>query len=120
MSPANLALRFLLELAALGGFGTLTWTLMQGAWRIPATILTILFVAALWGTFNVPGDPSRSGSAPVAVPGAVRLLLELAILFGGAAAFYLSGHAKPSIALAALLAVHYGLSAQRILWLLGN
>ena len=37
------------------------------------------FAATLWGTLRVPGDP---GPAPVAVPGAVRLLLELGF-FGG-------------------------------------
>ena len=38
--------------------------------------------AAAWVTFAVPGDPSRSGRAPVPVPGWVRLLLELAVFLG--------------------------------------
>ena len=120
MNPVNLVFRFVLELAALGGFGTCAWTLTQGAWRIPVSLLTTLLIITAWGSFNVPGDPSRSGKALVVVPGAIRLLLELLILFGGAAAFYLSGYPKSSIAMAALIAVHYGFSVQRILWLLRN
>jgi hypothetical protein len=46
-------------------------------------ILIPLLAATAWGVFNVKGDPSRSGKAPVPVPGIVRLLLELAF-FGSA------------------------------------
>ena len=31
------------------------------------------------GVFAVPDDPSRSGSAPIAVPGLARLTLEAAV-----------------------------------------
>ena len=72
----------------------------------------------IWGVFNVPGDPSRSGAAPVPVPGVVRLLLELAILVGGAFALWLSGYRAASIILAVLIVAHYLLSIDRIAWLL--
>ncbi|MBO6853394.1 MAG: hypothetical protein JJ872_06470, partial [Marivivens sp.] len=48
----------------------------------------------------------------------VRLLLELFILFGGAAAFYLAGAVLTAGVMAALLVLHYGLSVDRIIWLL--
>jgi hypothetical protein len=73
---------------------------------------------ALWGAFAVPHDPSRSGGAPFPVSGLIRLLLELAILFGGAFAYHQSGYNMTAIGLAVLIIVHYGLSGQRIAWLL--
>lgn len=114
----NLALRFLLELAALGGFALLAWRTTNGGWRVVAVIVACSLMMTLWGVFNVPDDPSRSGHAPVAVPGVVRLLLELFILFGGAAAFYLAGAVLTAGVMAALLVLHYGLSVDRIIWLL--
>ncbi|WP_292315447.1 YrdB family protein [Mesorhizobium sp.] len=72
-----------------------------------------LVAAALWGTFAVPDDPSRSGRAPVPVPGAARLALELVILFGGAAGFYLVGHAAAGIVMALLIALSYAFSLDR-------
>ncbi|MER9329035.1 YrdB family protein [Mesorhizobium sp. M0488] len=114
----NLTLRFLLELAALLGLGIWGWSLVGGLWRwIPALALPFI-AAALWGTFAVLDDPSRSGRAPVPVPGAVRLVLELAILFGGAAGFYLTGHTTTGILAAMLVAVSYAFSLDRLGWLL--
>src|SRR5262245_27187984 len=82
---AQLALRFLLELAALValgawpkhavGHGILRWLAMVGLPFVGAT---------LWGVFAVPGDPSRSGRAVVAVPGWLRVLLESSVFVGGA------------------------------------
>ncbi|WP_280795052.1 DUF2568 domain-containing protein [Mesorhizobium sp. WSM3224] len=70
------------------------------------------------GTFAVLNDPSRSGRAPVPVPGAVRLMLELVILFGGAAGFYLAGHAAAGIVMALLIVFSYAFSLDRLGWLL--
>ncbi len=39
MQPANLALRFFLEIAALGGFGIFAWSLFSGLWRYLAVII---------------------------------------------------------------------------------
>ena len=63
-------------------------------------------------------DPCRSGRAPVPVPGAVRLALELIILFGGAAGFYLAGHVAAGIVMALLIALSYAFSLDRLGWLL--
>jgi hypothetical protein len=114
----NLTLRFLLELAALLGLGMAGWSLSEGWWRWILALALPLVAAALWGTFAVPDDPSRSGRAPVPVPGAVRLALELAILFGGAAAFYLAGHAAAGLVMALLIALSYAFSLDRLDWLL--
>lgn len=115
----NLTLRFLLELAALAGFGLAGWRLGDSSLsRWPLALLLPIAAAALWGIFAVPGDPSRSGAAPVPVSGSIRLLLELLVLCGGAAAYWIAGHRMAALTLAMLVAFHYGLSADRIRWLL--
>lgn len=118
MQSINLALRFFLEIAALGGFGTLIWKSAEGVWRYLAVIIVLGVLMALWGVFSVPHDPSRSGGAPFPVSGLVRLLLEFSILFGGAFAYHQSGYSMTAIGLAVLIVVHYVLSGQRIAWLL--
>ena len=114
----NLGLRFLLELAAVAGLATAGWRLSSPPWHWVAAIALPVIAMLIWGIFNVPGDPSRSGAAPVPVPGVVRLLLELAILVGGAFALWLSGYRAASIILAVLIVAHYLLSGDRIAWLL--
>ena len=116
----NLTLRFLLELAAVAGFAVAGWRLAPAPWHWVAAIALPMAAITLWGTFAVPGDPSRSGGAPVPVPGLIRLVLELIILFGGALAFALSGYREAGIALAVLTALHYAISVQRIIWLIGR
>jgi hypothetical protein len=118
MHPVNLALRFFLEVAALAGFGILAWNSGSGWLRIPLMVLSVCTVMAIWGVFAVPDDPSRSGRSPFPVPGTVRLCLELLILFGGAAAFYLGGYRMAAAGLSLLVLIHYGLSIDRVIWLL--
>ena len=118
MHPTNLALRFFMEAAALGGFGVLAWQSAEKWWRYLAVIVTLAFLMTLWGVFAVPGDPSRSGNAPIRVSGLVRLGLELAVLLGGACAFYMAGCKLTAIGLAVLIVAHYALSGERIAWLL--
>lgn len=118
MHPLNLALRFLLELSALGGFGVLSWRLVEGWWRYLVVVAVLTLVVALWGVFAVPDDPSRSGNAPIPVSGYFRLVLELAVLLGGACAFYWAGYNLAGISLTILVAIHYALSGDRIGWLL--
>lgn len=117
MAPWNLALRFGLELAALAGLGALTWRHTSGLGRWVGVIGVPLAIAVIWATFNVPDDPSRSGAAPVVVPGAARLALELLILGGGAVALAVAWRREAGIALAALLVLHYAASIPRIQWL---
>lgn len=118
MNAMNLALRFLLEIAALGGFGVFAWSRFDGWWRYLAVIVVVAAVMTVWGVFAVPNDPSRSGNAPIPVPGILRLGLEFAILLGGAYAFHRTGYSYFALAMTALVLVHYALSGERIAWLL--
>lgn len=114
----NLTLRFLLELAALLGLGIAGWSLSGGWWRWLLALALPFIAAVLWGTFAVRDDPSRSGRAPVPVPGAMRLVLELVILFGGAAGFYAAGHTATGVVMTLLIAISYAFSLDRLGWLL--
>lgn len=114
----NLLLRFCLELAALTGIGMVAFQAGEGMIGYAYSIAAVLFAAVAWGVFNVPDDPSRSGKAPVRVSGPVRLAIELAILLGGSLSFHLAGHTWIAIAHAALIALHYALSGDRLRWLL--
>jgi len=115
--PLNLAVRFVMEIAALVALGYWGFVQHTGVWQFVLALGLPLLAAITWGTFAVPGDPSRSGKAPVPVPGVVRLLLELA--FFGLAAWALGDAGKPILALvlAGVTFAHYVLSYDRVAWL---
>ncbi len=118
--PVNLAFRFLLEVAALLALGFGTYAIVSDA--LPTALAWVvalavpLVAATAWATFNVPGDKSRSGEAPVPVPGIVRLLVEFNVFV---VAVVLVWFASPTAAVVLALAVlvHYALSIDRIRWL---
>jgi hypothetical protein len=113
----NLALRFGLELGALAGLGLAAWTLTPSSVRWAAVTLVPTTATVIWGVFNVVGDPSRSGAAPVEVSGWIRLAIEALILGGGAAAMAFAGRRDIGIIFALLVAFHYAASTSRIEWL---
>jgi hypothetical protein len=94
------------------------WSLSGGWWRWVVALVVPLIAAALWGTFAVLDDPSRSGRAPVPVPGAVRLVLELVILFGGAIGFHAAGYTTTAFIVVLLIVASYAFSLDRLGWLL--
>ena len=115
----NLVLRILLEMAALVGIVLGGRELIDGATGQLVGIAAAIAAAAAWGTFNVPGDPSRSGRAPVPVSGLVRLCVEFDVLAVGGAGWLL---AAPGIGIVflALVAAHYAASTRRLRWLLSR
>ena len=113
--PINLGVRFLLELSALAIAGLWGWQRGDG-WTKPALAIGIpLLMALLWGTFRVPDDP---GKAPVAIPGALRLLLELAVFGFAIWSLFNIGARTPAIVLATIILLHYLVSYERVLWLI--
>ena len=118
-NPINLALRFVLELIALIAIGAWAKAQFSGAISFIPMIITPLIFAVIWGVFNVPGDPSRSGKAPVRVPGIVRLLIEIDILALAAWALFTFNPTYGWI-FGIVVLVHYVLSYDRIAWLLKN
>jgi len=116
-NPINLAVRFLLEIIALVTLGAWAKAKIPGVMGFVLMVAIPLLAAIAWGTFNVKGDPSRSGKAPVPVPGFIRLLVELAILGSANLALYSLNPTYGWIFGIVTLA-HYILSYDRIAWLL--
>ena len=118
--PLNLAVRFLLELAALLVMGYWGWTQHDGLWRWLLTIGLPVVAAVIWGTFAVPNDPSRSGNAPIPTPGTIRLILELSFFALATILLIASQLPLAGVIFAVITIIHYTLSYDRILWLLRN
>jgi hypothetical protein len=94
-------------LAAAGVWG---WQ-QRGDWLRFALALGVpLVAAALWGTFRVPNDP---GSAPVAVSGILRLILELALFAFATWALYDAGYIRLSAIFGIIVLIHYVISRWR-------
>jgi hypothetical protein len=115
--PINLAVRFLLELAALGIMGVWGWRQGEGGLRLLFALGIPLVAATLWGVFRVPNDPGR---APVAVPGVVRLALELAYFGFAVWALHDLGAATWSWIMGIILVIHYAASHERLRWMIGQ
>jgi hypothetical protein len=118
--PVNLVVRFLLELSALFVLGLWGWHQRDDGFRIVAALAIPLIAAALWGTFAVPHDPTRSGSAPVPISGVLRLALELGFFGSATLALYYLGFGKLTAALGTAVVIHYLLSYDRIRWLVSG
>jgi hypothetical protein len=116
-NPINLAVRFLLEIAALIAIGYWGWTQFDGLLRYLLTIGLPLLAATVWGTFRVPGDASASGKAPVAVPGWLRLILELALFSFATWSLFQAGPSQMGLTFGVITLIHYILSYDRIGWL---
>lgn len=110
--------RFVLEIVALVFIGWYGSNLATG-WLSFFLATGFVFAAMLlWGIFNVPGDPSRSGKAPVVISGATRLAIEASIfLFATYAIYTVLGFWFALLFLVALL-THYIQTKNRIQWLL--
>ena len=119
-NPLNLALRFALEIAVLFALGYWGWTQHEGIMRFIGSIGLVVLAAVIWGTFAVPDDPSRSGKAPIPVPGAIRLVIELVLFTAGTWAFIAAVQPVWGAVLGILTVIHYSLSYDRIIWLLKN
>ncbi len=118
--PINLAIRLILELSALVSSGIWGWRQGEGWLRFVFAIGIPIILAAIWGTFAVPNDPSRSGTAPIVTSGIIRLLLELGIFAFATLSLHNMGFIKLSLALGIATVLHYIMSYDRILWLISR
>lgn len=117
--PWVLSLRFGLEVGSLIALGA--WARRAagpGVAGWAAALGLPLVVAVVWGTFAVPGDPSRSGRAPVRVSGGLRLMIEMAVLFAGGAALAALGWWPWFDAFVAAFVLHQAGTMKRLQWLL--
>jgi len=116
--PANLILRFILEIIAFISLGIWGWNQNETWFRFVLAIGIPIIITVIWGTFAVPNDPSRSGSAPVITAGFIRLIIELGIF--GLAIWSLSDMEwnRISLVFGFVVLAHYIVSYDRVLWLL--
>ena len=116
-NPINLAVRFLLEIAALVAIGYWGWAEHTGILRYVLVIGLPLLAAFLWGTFRAPEDASANRKAPVAIAGLPRLLLELAFFGFATWGLFDAGAAITAWIFGGVVFVHYLISYDRIAWL---
>jgi hypothetical protein len=116
--PINLAFRFLLEISALVLVGIWGWKQSDEWLQYILAIGLPIILAAIWGTFAVPGDPSRSGKTLIATPGVIRLVIELGIFAFAIWSLYDIGLNKMGFAFGVIVLIHYIVSYDRIEWLL--
>jgi hypothetical protein len=112
----NMAFHFVLELCMLAAL--VTWGFQTGEGWLQKALLGIgvpLISAVVWGVFRVPNDP---GPATVAVPGFIRLAIELSLFAFAIWALSNTGHSSLATAFAIAVVVDYGLMYERILRLL--
>jgi hypothetical protein len=120
LNPFMLGVRFVLELVAVVSFGILGWRAFDTPWRFVLVVLLPVVAAAIWGMFAVPGDPSRNGTPTVGVPGTVRLVVEILVLGGGAAALWAAALPIAALVSAVVLVVYQALAYDRIGWLIAH
>lgn len=113
--PLNLALRFLLELAALASVTVWAYRHFDTGTRLIAAIAAPLAMAVIWAVFRVEGDP---GHAPIAIPGWTRLLLETIFFCLAFWALHDMGYRLLFIMMLALFLTHYLVSYDRIMRIL--
>jgi hypothetical protein len=118
--PANLAFRFVLEVAAFAAYVVWGHLTVDGAWGWVLGAGVGVAAFALWGTFAVLDDPSRSGRAPVPVPGWARLALEAAFFGGAVWGLVAVDQSTWAIVLGVAVVAHYALSWDRIGWLVAQ
>jgi len=116
-NPLNLALRFLLEIAMLIILGCWGWHFTTTWMHVVYAIIFPVVAATLWGVFRIPNDPKP---APVAIPGVLRLLLEL-ILFGLAVwGLFIMQYPQTGYIMGAIVLLHYIVSYDRTWAMLRN
>jgi hypothetical protein len=106
-------LRFALEIIANIAIGRAAF-----AWRgWPAVAVAVTASLVAWGLFNVPGDPSRNGQAPVRVPGGVRLVIELAVFAAGSFGLWRTAQPCWALGFAGVTLLHYAVTWRRVRWI---
>jgi hypothetical protein len=116
-NPINLAVRFLLEITMLVILACWGWHLFNNWMRILAAAALPLAAAALWGIFRIPNDPKP---APVAIPGLLRLLLELGLFAFATWILFKVDYPKTAFIFACITVLHYIISYDRTWAMLCN
>src|SRR5262249_2753868 len=117
VAPVHLAIRFALELALLAALAYWGWHLGDGG--IAGVLLAVVIPVAtglMWGIFRSRGDTGPAEST-VAMPGWLRLALELALIGLAAYGVWTSGSRAAAETLLTAFALHYAVTWERAAWL---
>lgn len=105
IQPANLILKFLLELAAFAAFAIWGADVGSGAFAVVLAIAAPLVAVLLWARFAAPRSAHR-------LPPSTRIPFELGVFLLAALALLTAGHAAAAIIFAALVVLNaLGLTA---------
>jgi hypothetical protein len=102
VKPLNLAVKFLLELAALAAFGVWGASIASGPLAVLLAIGLPVIVAVLWGTFAAPRARRR-------LPLRLRAPFELGVFALAALALWSAASATWAVAFAAIAVVNAAL-----------
>ena len=91
MKDANLALRFLIEVAALAIFAYWGWKAGNGAVRWAIAVGAVAAAVVVWALF-VSEDPA------ISIPRSLQFVIELGVWAAAGAALYAAGHARLAMA----------------------
>jgi Protein of unknown function (DUF2568) len=109
LRTANLALKFLLELAALAALAVTGLSLDAPLLvRVAVAIVAPLVAALVWARWCAPRSPRRLATMP-------RIIVELVVLLGSAACLALVGDGAAAAVLSGLVVINLAL-----LFLLGD
>ncbi len=64
------------------------WLQSEGRLRFALVLIIPIIATIVWDTFAVPNGPGRSGAAPIAAPGIIRLAIEIVVFIFAAWALY--------------------------------
>jgi len=105
----------LLEIAALLSLGVWGWQKGEGWVRFVLAVGIPIIAATLWATFRVPNDP---GTAPIAIPGILRLVFELVLFAFAIWALFDSKFTTLAWIFGITTFLHYVSSYDRVLWMI--
>lgn len=99
-------------------YGYWAWAVHTGYARYAWALGALVVAWVVWDVFRVHGD--GFGRPPVAVPRWMRLILEAGYLTGAGTALVAAGAPALGIVFMLLVAIHYSLTHERVLWLLSE
>ena len=105
IAAANLALKFVLELAAFAALAVWGATVGDGAVQVLVAVAAPLTAIVLWGVFAAPKSSSRLSTGP-------RVAFELTVFGLAVVALAAAGHDGAAIVLAVAMTVNFLLLAR--------
>lgn len=119
-NPIVLVTKFLLEVAALIIYSYWGWSTASGGMKYILSLLIPFLGAVVWAVFGVRGDSRGNGNPPIAVPGLVRLFIELSVFAVAGLMLVNLEEAGYAVFLMAAVVLNYFFSWDRVEFLLKN